>query len=202
MRLVKIGLASVNKTVGAFAANVDRAIKIAGEMAADGVTLGVFQEQLVGGLSGRGPDPVAGVRRAAVAAAGAVCRGDGGSAGRVRLRRLGDAQRAALQLRRAGRRRARSWGWCRRRSCRPTTSTTKGGRFPGGCRAWRRSTGALPFGDMHLPVRFRDRRGRGLRGPLERGRADQAADLFRRGAERQPLGLRLPGRDRAGRGGS
>ena len=49
MRLVKIGLASVNNTVGAFAANVDRAIRIAGEMAADGVTLGVFQEQLVGG---------------------------------------------------------------------------------------------------------------------------------------------------------
>ena len=49
MRLVKIGLASVNNTVGAFAANVDRAIRIAGEMAVDGVTLGVFQEQLVGG---------------------------------------------------------------------------------------------------------------------------------------------------------
>ncbi len=49
MRLVKIGLASVNTTVGAFAANVDRALPIAAAMAADGVTIGVFQEQLVGG---------------------------------------------------------------------------------------------------------------------------------------------------------
>ncbi|HKD41675.1 MAG TPA: NAD(+) synthase [Myxococcaceae bacterium] len=49
MRLVKIGLASVNTTVGAFGANVDRAIRIAQQMAADQVTLGVFQEQLVGG---------------------------------------------------------------------------------------------------------------------------------------------------------
>ena len=49
MRLVKIGLASVNTTVGAFPANVDRAIGMAREMAADGVTLGLFPEQLVGG---------------------------------------------------------------------------------------------------------------------------------------------------------
>jgi len=49
MRLVKIGLASVNTTVGAFAANVDKAVSAAREMAADGVMLGVFQEQLVGG---------------------------------------------------------------------------------------------------------------------------------------------------------
>lgn len=49
MRLVKIGLASVNTTVGAFGSNVDRAIAIARQMAADGVTVGVFQEQLVGG---------------------------------------------------------------------------------------------------------------------------------------------------------
>ena len=49
MRLVKIGLASVNTTVGAFRSNVDKAIAIAREMADDGVTLGLFQEQLVGG---------------------------------------------------------------------------------------------------------------------------------------------------------
>jgi NAD+ synthase (glutamine-hydrolysing) len=49
MRLVKVGLASVNTTVGAVGANVDRAIHIAQQMAADQVTLGVFQEQLVGG---------------------------------------------------------------------------------------------------------------------------------------------------------
>ncbi len=49
MRLVKIGLASVNTTVGAFHANVDRALPIAAAMAADGVTIGLFQEQLVSG---------------------------------------------------------------------------------------------------------------------------------------------------------
>ncbi len=49
MRLVKIGVASVNTTVGAFEANVDRAIRLAQQMAADEVTVGVFQEQLIGG---------------------------------------------------------------------------------------------------------------------------------------------------------
>ncbi len=51
MRLVKIGLASVNTTVGAFGANVDRALAIADRMAGDGVTLAVFQEQLVAGYA-------------------------------------------------------------------------------------------------------------------------------------------------------
>jgi NAD+ synthase (glutamine-hydrolysing) len=49
MRLVRIGLASVDTTVGAFAANVDRAIRLAGEMAADDITVGLFPEQLIGG---------------------------------------------------------------------------------------------------------------------------------------------------------
>ena len=49
MRLVRIGLAHVNTTVGAFAANTDKAIRLAGAMAADGVTVGVFQEQAIGG---------------------------------------------------------------------------------------------------------------------------------------------------------
>jgi NAD+ synthase (glutamine-hydrolysing) len=49
MRLAKIAVASVNTTVGAFRSNVDRAIAVAEGMAANGVTLGVFQEQIVGG---------------------------------------------------------------------------------------------------------------------------------------------------------
>lgn len=49
MRLVKIGVCSVNTTVGAFRANVDRAIGYAERMAAEQVTVGAFQEQLVGG---------------------------------------------------------------------------------------------------------------------------------------------------------
>ncbi|MFP2926016.1 NAD(+) synthase [Pyxidicoccus sp. 3LG] len=49
MRLVKIGLASVNTTVGAFTRNTDKALALARKMAADGVTLAVFQEQLIAG---------------------------------------------------------------------------------------------------------------------------------------------------------
>src|SRR6185436_382999 len=51
MRLVKVGLASVNTTVGAFGANVDRALKLAKAMADDHVTVAVFNEQLIGGYS-------------------------------------------------------------------------------------------------------------------------------------------------------
>ena len=49
MRLVKIALANVNTTVGAFVHNVDRALKLANQMAEEHVSLGLFQEQLVGG---------------------------------------------------------------------------------------------------------------------------------------------------------
>ncbi|MCE9670897.1 NAD(+) synthase [Myxococcus stipitatus] len=49
MRLVKVGIASVNTTVGAFVANTDRALTLAKRMAEDGVTVGVFQEQLIAG---------------------------------------------------------------------------------------------------------------------------------------------------------
>ncbi len=49
MRLVKLGLAAVNTTVGAFGANVDRAVAAAKDMAAQDVTVAVFPEQLVGG---------------------------------------------------------------------------------------------------------------------------------------------------------
>lgn len=49
MRLVKLGLGAVNTTVGAFGHNVDRALAMAREMAAQQVTVAVFPEQLVGG---------------------------------------------------------------------------------------------------------------------------------------------------------
>ena len=49
MRLVKLGLAAVNTTVGAFGKNVDKAITVANEMAAQQVTVAIFPEQLVGG---------------------------------------------------------------------------------------------------------------------------------------------------------
>jgi NAD+ synthase (glutamine-hydrolysing) len=47
--LVKIGLGSVNATVGAVTSNVDRCIAQAGEMASQGVTVGLFPEQVIGG---------------------------------------------------------------------------------------------------------------------------------------------------------
>jgi NAD+ synthase (glutamine-hydrolysing) len=49
MRLVKIGVASVNTTVGAVRSNVDRCIEIAHTMADDGVTVAAFPEQVIGG---------------------------------------------------------------------------------------------------------------------------------------------------------
>jgi NAD+ synthase (glutamine-hydrolysing) len=48
---VKVGLASVNTTVGAFGANVDRALKLAKAMADEHVTVCVFNEQVVGGYA-------------------------------------------------------------------------------------------------------------------------------------------------------
>ena len=49
MRLVKIAIGSVNPTVGAVRSNVDRLLVQARAMAAEGVTIGCFSEQAVGG---------------------------------------------------------------------------------------------------------------------------------------------------------
>jgi NAD+ synthase (glutamine-hydrolysing) len=49
MRLVKIGIGNVNPTVGAVRSNVDRVLAQARAMAAEGVTVGCFSEQVVGG---------------------------------------------------------------------------------------------------------------------------------------------------------
>jgi NAD+ synthase (glutamine-hydrolysing) len=49
MRLVRIGLASIDTTVGAFRENTGRAIAAAFAMAEDAVTVGVFPEQAIGG---------------------------------------------------------------------------------------------------------------------------------------------------------
>jgi NAD+ synthase (glutamine-hydrolysing) len=49
VRLVKIGLASINSTVGAFSANVDRCLAAANEMAEQHATIGLFPEQVIGG---------------------------------------------------------------------------------------------------------------------------------------------------------
>lgn len=49
MRLIKIGFASLNTTVGAFVSNTDKAIARAKEMAEQKCTLGCFQEQVISG---------------------------------------------------------------------------------------------------------------------------------------------------------
>ena len=49
MRLIRLAVASVNTTVGAFRSNVDRAIKLAHDASADNATVVVFPEQLIGG---------------------------------------------------------------------------------------------------------------------------------------------------------
>ncbi|HEX9945130.1 MAG TPA: NAD(+) synthase, partial [Thermoanaerobaculia bacterium] len=49
MRLVKIGIGSVDPTVGAVRSNVDRVVEQAQSMAAERVTIGCFSEQVVGG---------------------------------------------------------------------------------------------------------------------------------------------------------
>jgi len=49
MRLIRIALASVNATVGATVANVDRALRLVRVAADDGATIVAFPEQVVGG---------------------------------------------------------------------------------------------------------------------------------------------------------
>src|ERR687893_69478 len=49
MRLVRGALGSIDTTVGAFRENTDRALALAHDMAADGVTIGVLPEQTIGG---------------------------------------------------------------------------------------------------------------------------------------------------------
>ncbi|MDQ2682792.1 MAG: NAD(+) synthase, partial [Chloroflexota bacterium] len=51
MRLIKIGLANINPTVGAFTANVDQCIEAAQALASEDVTIALFPEQVVGGYT-------------------------------------------------------------------------------------------------------------------------------------------------------
>ncbi len=51
MRLVRIGIGSVNPTVGSVRSNVDLCVREAVAMADQGVTVGAFPEQVVGGYS-------------------------------------------------------------------------------------------------------------------------------------------------------
>ena len=52
MRLVKIGIASVNATVGAVRSNVDRCVRLAHEMAEEGTTIALFPPPPASSLAG------------------------------------------------------------------------------------------------------------------------------------------------------
>src|SRR5262245_54906477 len=51
MRLAKVGIANVNATVGAVRSNTDRCIEQAARLGAEGASLGVFPEQVIGGYA-------------------------------------------------------------------------------------------------------------------------------------------------------
>jgi NAD+ synthase (glutamine-hydrolysing) len=51
MRLVKIGIASVDATVGAVRSNVDRCVRLAHALAQEGTTIALFPEQVIGGYA-------------------------------------------------------------------------------------------------------------------------------------------------------
>ena len=196
MRLVKIALGNVNPTVGAVRSNVDQVLALAREMAADGVTVGCFPEQVVGGYPRRGPGAVAGFVAAQRGELERFAAGDGGAADGVRDRRGGGRRRPALQLRRGGPRRRDPRLRARRRSSPPTTSSTR--RAPS--RAARRASPSTPAACRSATTSsrfdFGTARGRGLRGRLVAGRADAAALLLGGGAGLQRLRLAVPRRRR------
>ncbi|MDP3275649.1 MAG: NAD(+) synthase [Deltaproteobacteria bacterium] len=51
MRLVNVGVASINSTVGRVISNTDRVLELAAKMAAEGVTVACFPEQVLGGYA-------------------------------------------------------------------------------------------------------------------------------------------------------
>ena len=51
MRLVKLGIANVNTTVGAVRSNIDKCLSMARALAAESTTIAVFPEQVVGGYA-------------------------------------------------------------------------------------------------------------------------------------------------------
>ncbi len=51
MRLIKVGLANIDTTVGAFDSNMDKVWELAHQMAVQKCTIGAFQEQVIGGYA-------------------------------------------------------------------------------------------------------------------------------------------------------
>ncbi len=147
MRLVKIGLASVNTTVGATHANVERALRFAEQMAAADVTVAVYPEQMVGGYP---PEDLIQWHGFVEDQWRALEHFAGRRASRPRCTcsawqwpTRGSAT-TARRWWRAG----RSAAWCRRRSCPPTTSSTRGAPSPAAFPYQRDLHRGVPFGDL------------------------------------------------------
>ena len=105
MRLVRVGLGSIDTTVGAFRENTDRALALAYDMAADGVTVGVFPEQAIGGYPVEDLIQWQGFVERQWAELERFAQETASSGDGVRHRRLRAPRRSALQLRGDGRRR-------------------------------------------------------------------------------------------------
>jgi NAD+ synthase (glutamine-hydrolysing) len=125
MRLVQVGLAAVNTTVGAFAANTERALTAARQMAAAQVTVALFPEQLIGGYPqedlvqwqafvDRQWSELLRFARETTALPLVSCLGVG-----IAHRGFGTTAPPSSPG-------ARCWGWCPKRSCPPMASSTRG----------------------------------------------------------------------------
>ena len=166
MRLVRIGLGSINTTVGAFRDNTDRAID---SRPRHGRRRRHHRRLSRAGhwrLPGRRPHPVAGLRRAQWPRARAL-RPETAALRSVFVIGVSVLHDGLATTAR------RSWpaaivrARARRRSCRPTTSSTKAGPSRAACPAPSRRVHGVPFGDLVIPLRLRNDRPRGLRGHLE-----------------------------------
>ena len=196
MRLVKIGLASVNTTVGATHANVERALRFAQEMAAaerDGRRLPGADGRRI---PARGPHPVGWLRRGPVAGARALRPG----------RRASSPPCTCS-----------GWRWSHQGLRYNCAAVVAGGRDPRpgpqgeaahlqhllrgphlrprlplpACRAPGRAVRR-----PDLPLRLRGHRPGGLRGRLDGRVPDAPSRVLRRGAGGEHLGLGVPGGDR------
>jgi NAD+ synthase (glutamine-hydrolysing) len=165
------------------------------EMAAADVTVGAFPEQVIGGYPAEdlvqwrgfvdGPVAASSALRAETAAARARCSCSASSS-----RSAATSTTPPRSCTAGG-----SWASCRRRSSRPTTSSTRRAPSP----AAPPGTWTLVGRALRRPrvrLRLRHARGRGVRGRVVARRPDAPPLLRRRRARREHLRLALPhGRD-------
>ncbi len=181
MRLVKLGIASVNTTVGAVRSNVDRALAIAHRMAGDEVTLGVFPEQVIGGYP---PEDLVQWRGFVERQWHELLRFASETAALPTVFALGvsiahDGLRYNCAAVVAG---GRVWGLVPKEKL-PTYNVFYEGRtFSRGVPLQDASHEGVPLGDRLFEFDFGARRGRGLRGHLVRRRPDAPPLLLGRRA--------------------